>query len=107
MRRGVENLFGIGLLHRHYDLAPNEKIVELGPVSSPRIVGDDEEITSTHLACTRRALKPIEFRFVPLSEISSTTPTVFLAAFAEDIIQALQMTGLHNVLAINLVERNT
>lgn len=44
MRRGVENLFGIGLLHRHYDLAPNEKIVELGAVSSPRIIGDDEEI---------------------------------------------------------------
>ncbi|KAM0226809.1 hypothetical protein ACHAP5_012309 [Fusarium lateritium] len=109
MKHGVDKVFGVGLLHRHYDVAPNEKIVELGPVSSPWVVGDDEVITGgAVLPHTWRVfdgeLKPTEFKFVPQRDVSNTDQPVFPAAFVKELIGVLQETGLDEVLGVSLYE---
>ncbi|KIL92438.1 hypothetical protein FAVG1_04849 [Fusarium avenaceum] len=109
MKHGVDKVFGVGLLHRHYDIAPNEKIVELGPVSSPWVVGDDEVITGgAVLPHTWRVfdgeLKPTEFKFVPQRDVSNTDQPVFPAAFVKELIGVLQETGLDEVLGVSLYE---
>ncbi|PNP83729.1 hypothetical protein FNYG_02946 [Fusarium nygamai] len=109
MKHGVDKVFGVGLLHRHYDVAPNEKIVELGPVSSPWVVGDDEAITGgSVLPHTWRVfdgeLKPTEFKFVPQRELSNVDRPVFPAAFVKELIGVLQETGLDEVLGVSLYE---
>ncbi|KAF4435234.1 hypothetical protein FACUT_7338 [Fusarium acutatum] len=109
MKHGVDKVFGVGLLHRHYDVAPNEKIIELGPVSSPWVVGDDEVITGgAVLPHTWRVfdgeLKPTEFKFVPQRELSNVDRPVFPAAFVKELIGVLQETGLDEVLGVSLYE---
>ncbi|KAG5805816.1 hypothetical protein H9Q74_008153 [Fusarium xylarioides] len=109
MKHGVDKVFGVGLLHRHYDVAPNEKIIELGPVSSPWVVGDDEVITGgAVLPHTWRVfdgeLKPTEFKFVPQCELSNVDRPVFPAAFVKELIGVLQETGLDDVLGVSLYE---
>ncbi|KAF5560470.1 hypothetical protein FPHYL_6613 [Fusarium phyllophilum] len=109
MKHGVDKVFGVGLLHRHYDVAPNEKIIELGPVSSPWVVGDDEVITGgAVLPHTWRVfngeLKPTEFKFVPQRELSNVDRPVFPAAFVKELIGVLQETGLDDVLGVSLYE---
>ncbi|EWG50809.1 hypothetical protein FVEG_09939 [Fusarium verticillioides 7600] len=109
MKHGVDKVFGVGLLHRHYDVAPNEKIIELGPVSSPWVVGDDEAITGgSVLPHTWRVfdgeLKPTEFKFVPQRELSKVDRPVFPAAFVKELIGVLQDTGLDEVLGVSLYE---
>ncbi|WZH49535.1 uncharacterized protein QYS62_010736 [Fusarium acuminatum] len=109
MNHGVDKVFGVGLLHRHYDIASNEKIVELGPVSSPWVVGDDEVITGgAVLPHTWRVfdgeLKPTEFKFVPQRDVSNANRPVFPAAFVKELIGVLQETGLDEVLGVSLYE---
>ncbi|KAF5687175.1 hypothetical protein FDENT_5499 [Fusarium denticulatum] len=109
MKHGVDKVFGVGLLHRHYDVAPNEKIIELGPVSSPWVVGDDEVITGgAVLPHTWRVfdgeLKPTEFKFVPQRELSNVDRPVFPATFVKELIGVLQETGLDEVLGVSLYE---
>jgi hypothetical protein len=109
MKHGVDKVFGVGLLHRHYDIASNEKIVELGPVSSPWVVGDDEVITGgAVLPHTWRVfdgeLKPTEFKFVPQRDVSNANRPVFPAAFVKELIGVLQETGLDEVLGVSLYE---
>ncbi|EXA54767.1 hypothetical protein FOVG_02173 [Fusarium oxysporum f. sp. pisi HDV247] len=109
MKHGVNKVFGVGLLHRHYDVAPNEKIIELGPVSSPWVVGDDEVVTGgSVLPHTWRVfdgeLKPTEFKFVPQRDLSNVDRPVFPAAFVKELIGVLQETGLDEVLGVSLYE---
>ncbi|KAF4502843.1 hypothetical protein FAGAP_928 [Fusarium agapanthi] len=109
MKHDVDKVFGVGLLHRHYDVAPNEKIIELGPVSSPWVVGDDEVITGgAVLPHTWRVfngeLKPTEFKFVPQRELSNVDRPVFPAAFVKELIGVLQETRLDEVLGVSLYE---
>ncbi|KAH7235337.1 hypothetical protein BKA59DRAFT_458904 [Fusarium tricinctum] len=109
MKHGVDKVFGVGLLRRHYDIASNEKIVELGPVSSPWVVGDDEVITGgAVLPHTWRVfdgkLKPTEFKFVPQRDVSNANRPVFPAAFVKELIGVLQETGLDEVLGVSLYE---
>ncbi|ENH65728.1 hypothetical protein FOC1_g10001702 [Fusarium oxysporum f. sp. cubense race 1] len=109
MKHGVDKVFGVGLLHRHYDVAPNEKIIELGPVSSPWVVGDDEVVTGgSVLPHTWRVfdgeLKPTEFKFVPERDLSNVDRPVFPAAFVKELIGVLQETGLDEVLGVSLHE---
>ncbi|EWY80791.1 hypothetical protein FOYG_16712 [Fusarium oxysporum NRRL 32931] len=109
MKHGVDKVFGVGLLHRHYDVAPNEKIIELGPVSSPWVVGDDEVVTGgSVLPHTWRVfdgeLKPTEFKFVPQRDLSNVDRPVFPAAFVKELIGVLQETGLDEVLGVSLYE---
>ncbi|KAJ0136249.1 Uncharacterized protein HZ326_20759 [Fusarium oxysporum f. sp. albedinis] len=109
MKHGVDKVFGVGLLHRHYDVAPNEKIIELGPVSSPWVVGDDEVVTGgSVLPHTWRVfdgeLKPTEFKFVPQRDLSDVDRPVFPAAFVKELIGVLQETGLDEVLGVSLYE---
>ncbi|KAF5969582.1 hypothetical protein FBULB1_10156 [Fusarium bulbicola] len=109
MKHGFDKVFGVGLLHRHYDVAPNEKIIELGPVSSPWVVGDDEVITGgAVLPHAWRVfdgeLKPTEFKFVPQRELSNVDRPVFPAAFVKELIGVPQETGLDEVLGVSLYE---
>ncbi|RBA11082.1 hypothetical protein FPRO05_04255 [Fusarium proliferatum] len=109
MKHGVDKVFGVGLLHRHYDVAPDEKIIELGPVSSPWVVGDDEVVTGgSVLPHTWRVfdgeLKPTEFKFVPQRDLSNVDRPVFPAAFVKELIGVLQETGLDEVLGVSLYE---
>ncbi|EXL40155.1 hypothetical protein FOCG_17257 [Fusarium oxysporum f. sp. radicis-lycopersici 26381] len=109
MKHGVDKVFGVGLLHRHYDVAPNEKIIELGPVSSPWVVGDDEVVTGgSVLPHTWRVfdgeLKPTEFKFVPQRDLSNVDRPVFPVAFVKELIGVLQETGLDEVLGVSLYE---
>ncbi|RSL67952.1 hypothetical protein CEP54_002993 [Fusarium duplospermum] len=109
MKHGVDKAFGVGLLHRHYDVAPSEKIIELGPVSSPWVVGDDEVVTGgSVLPHTWRVfdgeLKPTEFKFVPQRDVSNADRPVFPEAFVKELIGVLQETGLDEVLGVSLYE---
>ncbi|KAL1878147.1 hypothetical protein Daus18300_002063 [Diaporthe australafricana] len=110
IRHNVNEKFGVGLLHRHYDISPNEKIVELGPVSTPQVVGDDEEITGgSVLPHTWRVhegeLKPTEFRFVAQRDVAGTQRAEFPAGFVQELIAVIESAALENVLGINMIKR--
>ncbi|KAM0080801.1 hypothetical protein ACKRZS_007068 [Fusarium odoratissimum] len=94
MKHGVDKVFGI---------------IELGPVSSPWVVGDDEVVTGgSVLPHTWRVfdgeLKPTEFKFVPQRDLSNVDRPVFPAAFVKELIGVLQETGLDEVLGVSLYE---
>ncbi|XWX01586.1 hypothetical protein V2A60_009614 [Cordyceps javanica] len=83
LKHGVESI-GIGLPHKHYPLASNERIVAL----------------------YNGEIRPVEYAFVPHRDLASVDKAMFPAAFARDIIQTLELTGLDSLLSIVRVGRD-
>ena len=103
--------FELALLHRHYNISPNEKVVELGPVSSPWDVADrGEEIPGgSVLPRSWRVydgeLKPLEFKFIPKRDMATQQQTTFPKAFVKELIQLLFEAGLDDILGIQLIDK--
>ncbi|KAF7368015.1 Phosphotransferase enzyme family domain-containing protein [Mycena sanguinolenta] len=81
----VEDKFGLAILHRHFDLDPNERLVEVNSVSTPwpaeevgRVAGG---IAATSWMFSANQLVPYEYKFV--DQISSKEPGDDPAAFPE------------------------
>ncbi|KAJ5164335.1 uncharacterized protein N7500_006165 [Penicillium coprophilum] len=110
MRHGVNDELAVSLLHRHFEMASNEKLVELGPVSSPWPIAAHEEsvMGGSVLPHTWRVfeneLHPVEFRFVPMLEVPNVRKVQFTQAFFDDFCQYVKSNGLENVVGITQIE---
>ncbi|PYH35602.1 uncharacterized protein BO87DRAFT_433306 [Aspergillus neoniger CBS 115656] len=109
MRHGVDDKLAVALLHRHFELASNEKLVELGPVSSPWPIAshDDSVLGGSILPHTWRVfeneLHPLEFRFVAKHELQDAKQVQFTRAFFEDFRQYVTANGLEGVIGITQI----
>jgi hypothetical protein len=106
---GLEPVLGIGLLHRHFELRPNEKLVEFNNISVPWLHPYDNEehsggkiLPNTWLLDSNSGLLlPYEFFFSPLGrdksiDLDSLQP--FLTEFSHSVKEA----GLQDTLALGL-----
>lgn len=87
MRHSVNEDLAIALLHRHFAMSANEKLVELGPVSSPWPVPADEDAVTGGFVLPRtwrlfrNELHPVEFRFVPKDDLKAVKQVQFTVGF--------------------------
>ena len=112
MRYGMNDMFAVVLLHRHFSMEFNEKLVEYGLVSSPWPVEADEHgvlggsILPRSWRVFNGELYPYEFRFVPERDLATTENPIFPTAFVKEFRQVLSELGLDNVLGIQLIDHS-
>ncbi|PYI07461.1 hypothetical protein BO78DRAFT_417586 [Aspergillus sclerotiicarbonarius CBS 121057] len=110
MRHGVSDELAVALLHRHFEMSTNEKLVELGPVSSPwPIAAHEDSVLGGHILphtwrVFENELHPLEFRFIPQQEFQDARKVQFSQAFFEDFRQYVKANGLENVVGITQLD---
>jgi hypothetical protein len=108
LRHNANETFVLQLLHRHFDMDPNEKLVEYGPVQNPWPVAADQEFVQGGHVLPKSwrmyndELHPFEFQFFPATE-QPRTP-VFTKAFVNELRDVLRKTGLDNIVGISLTD---
>lgn len=99
--------FGIGILHRHFDVAANERLVEVNQVSTPWRVGDAErtggKIAPTSWLFKGNQLIPYEFRFVRVNAGNSPEPQpADYPQFLQDLAGTLRQLKLQRYLSLTV-----
>ena len=113
-RHGVADTFAVRLLHRHFDVAQDEKVVHCGNVAMPWVttklspVAQDHIVPSSFIITSSGDLFPYEFTYAAeatggAAAKGSQDPEVLLAghaAFLRDFNTVLKETGLIDVLSL-------
>lgn len=106
LRHNLEGVFGIGLLHRHFELNGREKLVEFNNIAIPwqHQTDEDEHSGGRILPCAWTVvgdkLTPYEFYFEPLRRQSFDYDMV--EAFLAEFLETLMATGLERTLCLRL-----
>ena len=109
LRHNANETFVLQLLHRHFDMDPNEKLVEYGPVQNPWPVAADQEVVDGGDVLPKswrmynNELHPFEFQFMPAAEPREVP--VFTKAFVDDLRAVLKTTGLDKIVGIALADK--
>lgn len=102
----LEAKLGVGLLHRHFELRGNEKLVEFNNISLPwsSQAGDNHSggkiIPNAWAVCDGKII-PYEFYFSPLGHDHSFDFDQ-VTAFLTEFVQAIEERGLDKIIAIRL-----
>ncbi|KID68916.1 hypothetical protein MBR_08919, partial [Metarhizium brunneum ARSEF 3297] len=108
LSHGAQDAYGIALLHKHFDIRPTDRLVDIQNVSSPWETGGDIEpvlkkyhgvIMPRSLRFSNGMLKPYEFDFVE-EERSMNMDENFL----EKLLQFLQHSELDQVLGLRVLD---
>jgi len=106
IKHNIAEKYGIGILHRHFDMAPNERLVEVNHVSTPWREGDCERtgasIVPTSWLFRGNQLIPYEFSFVGLgakNKAGRTQPSEY-PQFLQELATTLKKFKLHRYLAL-------
>ncbi|KAF8537070.1 hypothetical protein BDD12DRAFT_746249 [Trichophaea hybrida] len=99
LRHNVEASLGIGLVHRHFDLSAEERLVQDGNTSTPWTT---EKFTQSHIIPSawvfhNGALYPYEFEVVSEGTQAPDLP----AAFLEELLAHLKANQYEQTLGIN------
>lgn len=110
-KHGVEEKFGLGLLHRHFEMAPSERLVELNNISTPWNATDAQSIGGILRAQSwlfaDNQLVPYEFRYVhgeaAHTQLRSQDTTLgLLGGFLKELYAALLALDLDKTLGLRL-----
>jgi len=107
LKHGVEKRFGLAVLHRHFDLAPNECLVEVNGVSIPwdvaRARGLEGGIAPTSWLFSADQLIPYEFKFIDRisTKEHQEDPTAF-PEFLDELVTALKKNRVQRYLALTV-----
>ena len=102
----LESRLGVGLLHRHFDLAENEKLVEFNNVSVPweNVRTDDYaggKVLPSAWLVEDEKLMPYEFYFSPCGKDAPFSFTG-LEEFLEELVTTIKEEGLEKMLALRM-----
>jgi len=104
-KHGVDTKFGLAILHRHFDLAPNERLVEVNDVTTPWDVNEaatvEGSITPTSWLFSGNSLVPYEYAFVDSKSATALgeQPSAF-PAFIAELGTALKALKVQRYLAL-------
>jgi hypothetical protein len=111
MRHQLNNEIAIRLLHQHFNLDADEKLVEHGPVSSPwPISAAQDRVTGGYIVpkswrLYNGELYPYEFRFRSVADTEQDAVSIkFPQAFVIEISDVLKETCLDKILGITIVD---
>lgn len=100
LQHGVANLFGVALVHRHFDLEEGTILMEKDMVTAPwtcdnSFVKHGGRIVPISWFCKEGVLRPYEFGFYPYS---TTDPAELEghSSFVEAFFDAVNLHGLSN-----------
>ncbi|KAH7019807.1 hypothetical protein EDB80DRAFT_820410 [Ilyonectria destructans] len=108
LRHKVNKIYGVALLHKHFQIQPTERLVDIRNVSSPWETGGDTDpvlkkyngvIVPRSLRFLNGDLLPYEFDFS--AEKSSTESN---AEFLQQLSAFFHQNGLDQVLGLRLLE---
>ncbi|KAJ5456057.1 uncharacterized protein N7458_004321 [Penicillium daleae] len=108
---GMHERYGVSLLHKHFPMETNQRLVDLRNISSPWTVNDSDVVVPKYegfvIPRTFRFLKgvlsPVEFDFSPCSSDKDAGHDFdFLAA----VSVLLHQYGLENVLGVRSLDRH-
>ena len=98
---GMESHFAARLIHRHFDMASNERLADIGGnISEPVTINDDGTTDKGPLFPTDWVydganLRPLEFSLVAQEAARDLTPE-----FVQDLYTVLKDSGLENLIGI-------
>jgi len=103
-RHDVHKALGLMILHRHFDMTPDEKLVEFRGVATPWPVNDESEVFGGKIvakcwAFYQGGLHPTEFGFNPPGE-PSYLETTFQAEFVQELYEFLSLLKLDDIFGL-------
>jgi len=102
----ADEAFGLGLLHRHFDMTPDERLVQLNNISTPWNEADATRVggTAVPAAWLFRDSKIVPYEFCFISNDSTKVPASVAEypAFLEELLSALKDLGLQNSLGLRV-----
>jgi hypothetical protein len=106
LKHQLEAVLGVGLLHRHFDLRDNEKLVEFNNISIPwrHQQGDDHtggKLLPSAWLIKEGRLIPYEFYFSPLGLDNGVDLTKF-ALFLCEFIESVKALELDKTMALRV-----
>jgi hypothetical protein len=105
----VYNDLAVCLIHRHFDMAPDEKLVEFGAVSTPWMYRHPDEnmmggsIKPRSWLFTDGKMVPYEFGYNEHGKVVKYRDLVNKPEFYADFYALLQQEGLTNMLGLTLL----
>ena len=108
LRHGVADFLGLSILHRHFDMQPNERLVECQAVVTAWLIPDclpvvHGEIAAKNWAFINGQLHPYEFRYVASKAVPSGQLT---SEFVCDLREALVRHRLEKTYGVGLLPEN-
>lgn len=107
-RHKVHKTFGVMILHRHFDMTQDERLVEYGGVTTPWPLSETNEIFGGKVVprCwtfSKGGLYPIEFGFNPSGE--NTYPEVkFQAGFVQELHELLCRLEIDDLFGLTILD---
>jgi len=110
-KHGVDEKFGLGLLHRHFDMTPNERLVELNNIATPWDETDAESIGGVLITQSWMFIdnKIVPYEFLYLHGKDAETKQrlegaglMFLSGFLAEVYAKLAALGLDKTLGLRL-----
>lgn len=104
LKHGMENEYGVSLLHRHFDMEPKERLVEYHDVSTPWVLDSNESVVPVlggyvvpqNFKVDNGKLSPFEFAMQYDQPAGTPVPTEFV----QDLAQVLDAGDLSGVLGL-------
>lgn len=99
LRHNIEDTLGVCLVHRHFDLAPDERLVEEGKTSTPWTLDrvNNANVIASAWAFRGGILYPYEFEVASAPGEAPQLPPAFL----QDLYTLLLQNGYQDQLGIN------
>lgn len=118
VKHNLHNIYGVSLLHRHFDMSPEERLVESGNVSAPwsyhqpssSLFGGSVVPRSWMYSSADRAFYPIEFGYnAQLQQTYPSTPPSDMAngtAFLDEFCTLLEQYNMTDILGLTTMSPN-
>lgn len=109
VKHGIEEKFGLGLLHRHFEMAPSERLVEYNSTSTPWDAADAQNIGGMLLSQSwlfgDNQLVPYEFCYshgnaARAQRLSQDATLASMGRFLEELHAMLLAFGLDKTLGL-------
>ncbi|KAI5806287.1 hypothetical protein EDC01DRAFT_639419 [Geopyxis carbonaria] len=104
-RHNVQSLYGLTMLHKHFDISKEEKVVEFKGLATPWEIADSMEVFGGRIVPRSWGffedgqLHPTEFLFEPPGQDSLKRPP-FSKAFVKDLYELLSNYGAERILGL-------
>ncbi|KAI9838542.1 MAG: hypothetical protein M1819_004851 [Sarea resinae] len=110
IRHGMTKSLVLQLLHRHFDMTEDERLVEYGPMQRPwPVPATQDTVEAGHILpkswrIYKNEVQPFEFKYVPSNGEVKPDPVSFSNDFINDLAETLKEHELIDLLGIALAD---
>jgi hypothetical protein len=105
---GMQDYYGVCLLHNHFQIRDCQRLVEHGPISLAWDLGDENKITVPKFdgVIVPRSIRLLDGKLAPFEFSFSVAEPKLNVEFLTEALRTIQDLELHNVLGIRYFDKH-